>query len=172
MKKLQLVLIVLMTSTFFIACQNSKGVSKPDDLGKYTFDILKGFDSATKDSYIKSIFTVEEIKAFGERNAETLTPEAKEDIDGLQKDEYDSRMGNDYNRIKEKASEIGISWDAIEYFDYKFTEKDQDGLKGTRGTLLFKYDGKTYTVKVTGVLIEGIYKLVRVYRLDTVKKVD
>ncbi len=167
MKKLQLVLLVLISAAFFMSCENSKGVTNPDDMGKYAFDMLKEFDNATKNSYINSIFTIEEIKDFGERNAETLAPKAKEDIDRLEKHEYDDRMGRDYNRTKDRAKEAGISWNAIEYAGYEFKELDEEGLKGIRGTLSFTHNDKTYTTKIVGVLIEGTYKLVRIYSLNT-----
>ena len=73
--------------------------------------------------------TVEEIKAFGERNAETLDPKAKKDIDRLEKDRYEEKMARDYNRLKEKAKNYKIAWNAIEYGDYEFEEKDEDGFK-------------------------------------------
>ena len=162
MKKLQLIAFVLITSALFISCKDSKSVSKPDDLGKYVFDILKDFDNVTKDGYINTILTVEEIKAFGERNAETLDPKAKKSIDRLEKDEYDDRMGRDFNRIKEKAQKAGVAWDAIEYANYEFEERDENGMTSYRGVLTFKHADEAYSVRVIGVLLEGSYKLVRI----------
>ncbi|MGH1385226.1 hypothetical protein [Kordia sp.] len=165
MKKLQFVLIILATSLLFTSCDKTKGVAKPDDMGKYVFDFLKGIDDVTKDGYINYLMTVEEIKAFGKRNAETLTPKAKDDIDDLEKDKYEGKMSRDYNRLKERGKKYKIDWNTIEYGDYEFEERDEDGLKGARGTLSFAYEDKDYAVRITSVSIDGTYKLVRIANL-------
>ena len=165
MKKLQFVLILLITATLFISCQKTKGVAKPGDMGKYVFDLLKNLDETTKDEYIATLFTVEEIKVFGEQNAETLESKTKEDIEGLNKEKYDEKIGIDYNSLKERGKRHGISWNAIEYGDYDFKERDEDGLKGARGTLTFKHGDKSYSVRITSVSIDGMYRLVRIASL-------
>ena len=166
MKKIQLIVTVLVAAALFISCKNSKGVSKPDDIGKYAFAMLKDFDNITKDNYINSIFTIDEIKAFGKRNAETLESKALKEIKRLEKGNYNRRMGNDYNRLKERAKKEEISWNAIAYDDYEFEERDEDGIKAYRGKLTFKHKDKTYNVSTISVLIEETYTLVRIFRLN------
>ncbi|MFK7747023.1 MAG: hypothetical protein AB8B65_01400 [Kordia sp.] len=170
MKKLQIVLIALLTSSLFISCQKSKGVTNADDMGRYAFDILKNLDNVTKYKYVETLFTVDEIKAFGKRNAETLDPKAKKDIDKIEKAEYNERMEKDYFRLKERAKKNNITWNAIEYGDYKFKERDEDGIKGARGKLTFKHGDKTYFVKVTSVHLDGVHRLIRISRLDVHKE--
>ena len=162
MKKLQFVLIALITATLFISCQNSKGVSKAEDMGKYAFDFLKNLDETTKDGYITTLFTIEEIKAFGERNAETLDPKAKEGIDRIEVQNHKERIGKDYNRLKERGKKHEISWDAIEYDSYDFEEKDKDGIKFVRGKLSFKHKDENYILAISSVLIDGSYMLIRI----------
>jgi len=170
MKKIQIVLITLITTTLFISCQNSKGVSKPDDIGKHALTILKKLDNMTKEEYMSSLFTVEEIKAFGERNAETLTPKAKEGIDKIEKERHEERVKKDYDRLKESAKKNNISWSAIEYDNYEFEERDQDGIKFVRGNLSFKHNDEIYGIGMTSVLVDGTYMLIRTSRLRKKKE--
>ncbi|WP_298514795.1 hypothetical protein [uncultured Kordia sp.] len=170
MKKLQFILTVLVTSILFVSCSKHKGTANAEDLGKYVFGILKDFDNITKDDYINSLLTVEEVKAFGKRNAETLSTRTKEQIDRLEEGRYNLRMGKDYNRTKERAQKADISWSAIKYDNYEFKEDDEDGIKTSRGKLTFKHDGKTYRVSIISAFLEGTHTLIRIYKLNQEKE--
>ncbi|MFK7747024.1 MAG: hypothetical protein AB8B65_01405 [Kordia sp.] len=166
MKKLQIVLIALLTSSLFISCQKTKGVSNADDMGRYAFDILKNLDNLSSDEFINTLCTAEEIKAFGKRNAETLDPKAKKGIDDIKKESHEERVGRDYDRLKKGAEKNKISWSAIEYDSYDFEERDQDGIKFVQGKLSIKHKDETYIVGINYALMEGTYMLIRASRLN------
>ncbi|MEM6685325.1 MAG: hypothetical protein AAF617_05960, partial [Bacteroidota bacterium] len=134
MKKLQLVLVTLMIACMSSSCKTTKGVTNFDEFGTYVFSILKDFDNLTKNSYVNTVVTADEIKTFGEQNAATLSPKNKKDIDGLNKKDYTIRMARDYYRINERAEKAGISWDTIEYVNYKYDFTDEGGMRSNVGT--------------------------------------
>lgn len=161
MKKLQYIFILLMTSTFFIACQNSRGVEKAEDMGKYTFDILKKMDNVSKDDYLKAVFTIEEIKEFGKTHAEKIGVKNTKEIANLTTEEYNGRMERDFNRIKEAEKKYSIVWNNIEYSDYTFETREENNMNGTRGNILFKHNDLNYSMRVSALNIDGTYTLIR-----------
>ncbi|MBC8756145.1 hypothetical protein H2O64_15825 [Kordia sp. YSTF-M3] len=165
MKKLYYIFALVITSTLFIACQNSKGVAKAEDMGKYVFDVLKKMDNTSKDDYIKTIFTFEEVKEFGENNADKISERGRKEIANLEADKYNGRMESDYNRIKEAAEKNSIVWNAIEYSDYMYEDKEEDNVKGTKGEVLFKHNDVTYSVNVSSLIVDDKYRLIRLSRL-------
>lgn len=166
MKKLYCIFALLITATLFIACQNAKGVTKADDMGKFAFEILKKLDHTSKDDYLKIILTIEEIKEFGENNADKIGERGKKQIDNLTAEDYNARMEGDFMRVKEEAEKYGIVWNEIEYSDYTYETKEEDNMIGTRGNLLFKYNDTTYSIRVAALLIDDIYTLIRLDRLN------
>jgi hypothetical protein len=165
MKKLYYIFALLITSTLFIACQNSKGVAKAEDMGTYVFDVLKKMDNTSKDAYIQTIFTFEEVKEFGENNADLISERGRKEIANLDADKYNDRMERDYNRIKEEAEKFSIVWNAIEYSDYTYEDKEEDNVKGTKGQVLFKHNDVTYSVNVSALIVADSYRLIRLSRL-------
>ncbi|QHI34765.1 hypothetical protein IMCC3317_01090 [Kordia antarctica] len=165
MKKTYYIFILVITSTLFIACQNAKGVEKVEDMGKYAFDILKKFDKTSNEDYLKTIFTIEEIKEFGKNNAEKIGEKATKQIASLTAEDYNGRMEGDLTKIKKEAEKYGIVWNAIEYSDYTYETKEEDNMNGTQGKIVFKHNDTTYTVNVSALLIDDIYTIIRLNRL-------
>ncbi len=165
MKKLYYIFALLITSTLFIACQNSKGVAKAEDMGKYVFDVLKKMDNTSKDDYIQTIFTIEEVKEFGKNNADIINERGRKQIADLTAEKYNERMEIDYNSIKKAAENYGIVWNAIEYSDYTYEDKEEDNVKGTKGEVLFKHNDVTYSVNVSALIVADSYRLIRLSRL-------
>ncbi|WP_420573110.1 hypothetical protein [Kordia sp.] len=175
MKKLSFLFTFIIATTLFISCQNSdsnsnsKGVSKAEDVGKHTFNLLKSLENITKEEYVQKLFTVEEIKEFGKKNADSLSERAKADIEGVTKVEYDERMIKDYNSLRKIGLRADIVWNNIKYKDYDFKKKEEDGLSGTLGKLSFTHNGKNYAVRVSTFFTENQYILIGIRRLTEEK---
>jgi len=166
MKKTYYIFTIALTAILFVACQNGSGVEKAEDMGKYAFDILKKFDNTSKEDYIKTIFTIEEVKEFGKKNADIISEQGKKEIANLTVEEYNGRMERDFNRIQQETKDFNIVWSEIEYSDYTYESREQDNIKGTRGDLIFKHNDITYTIKISALLVDNTYTLIRINRLN------
>ena len=169
MKKLQLTCVSLIV-LLFVSCETSKGVSTAEDIGTYAFDILKDFDNMTKNSYVNTILTLEEVKDFVKQNAETLDERTIKNIERQKSIEYKDRMGRDYNRIKERAHKADLTFADIQYTDYTFEEEDEGGIKVCMGKLAFTHNDNPYTVRITAVLLGNRYRLARMRSLRKVEE--
>lgn len=165
MKKLHYIFALFVTTFLFIACQPSKSVEKPEDMGTYAFNMLKKLDDMSKDDYIKTIFTVEEVKEFGKKNADKISERGKKEIASLTAEDYNARMERDFNSIIEDGKEYGIVWKNIQYSDYTFEAKEEDNIAGTKGKVLFKHNDTTYAVGVSALIVDAGYRLIRLSRL-------
>ena len=166
MKKTYYIFTLLITSILFIACQNTRGVENAEDMGKYAFDILKKIDNTSKEAYLKTIFTIEEVKEFGKTHAEEIGERAQKEIASLTVEDYNGRMERDYKKIKNITANDSIVWKNIEYSDYTYETKLEDGMKGTRGELFFKYNDTDYSIRVSALNVDEVYTLVRLSRLS------
>jgi hypothetical protein len=166
MKKIYCIFPLLITSMLFIACQNARGVKKAEDMGKYAFDVLKKFDNTSKKEYLKTIFTFEEVKEFGKTHADEIGEKGLKEIASLTAEDYNGRMERDFNSIKEKTEKHSIVWNDIEYSEYTYEAKKEDNIQGTRGEIVFKHNDNTYSVRVSALLVDDTYTLIRLSRLN------
>lgn len=161
MKKAHYIFTLLIVSVLFISCENSTVIKKPEDVGKHAMTILKKMDELSKDEYIKAIFTLEDVKAFGKENADKITEGGLKQIEDLTPERYNAGMERTYNRLKEATETYGIVWKDITYEDYTFEEREQDNIKGTRGSLTFKHDDASYNIGTSALIQkDGTYKLI------------
>lgn len=151
MKKLQFVLIAIITTSFFISCQNSKNITKAEDFGPYAFNILKNLDNTSKEDFLNSLFTFEEIKTFAKRHKDSIPKKALDKLDELKKEEYEKRIGGEYDKLKAKGEKYNITWSDIEYSGYKYDERTEGGLTGIRGKLSFKHKDTLYIVRASAL---------------------
>ncbi|WP_298514796.1 hypothetical protein [uncultured Kordia sp.] len=166
MKKLQFIVLAIIATTFFISCQDSKHISNADDLGKYAFDILKKFENSSKEDYVNSLLTLEEFKSFAKKNGDSMQQVVKESIEKLDKKTYESGLLRQYTLLKDKAKELNISWNAIEYGDFTYEERTDDGMTGIRGQLTFTHNGTQYEVSTSALLTDNVYVPVIINQLN------
>ncbi|EDP96163.1 hypothetical protein U8527_14730 [Kordia algicida OT-1] len=161
MKKAHHIFTLLIVSVLFISCENSTTIKKPEDVGKHAMTILKKMDKLSKEEYIKALFTLEDVKAFGKENADKISERGLKEIEDLTPEKYNANMERTFNKLKESADKYGIVWKDITYEDYTFEEREQDNIKGTRGTLSFKHDDKPYTIRLSALIMKDkSYKLI------------
>ncbi|MFK7747022.1 MAG: hypothetical protein AB8B65_01395 [Kordia sp.] len=151
MKKLQFVIIALITTTFFISCQDSKIINKAEDLGHYAFNILKKLDDIPKEEFLNHLFTIEEIKVFAEKYKDSMPERAYESFEKLKKEKYEGTIFGEYEELKKRGEKYTIVWSEIEYSNFTFKKQTQGGLAGIKGVLSFKHKDTLYTVRASAL---------------------
>ena len=165
MKKLQFIFCTIIATTFFISCQNPKHISKAEDVGKYVFDFLKNFENTSKEDYLNSLLTLKEFKEFAQKSGSSMQDVVKQSIERLNKKTYDAGLLRQYTLLKEKAKQYNIVWSAIEYKDFSYQERTDDGMTGIRGDLIFKHNDTEYKVLTSALFAENAYIPVVINRL-------
>ncbi|AXG70938.1 hypothetical protein KORDIASMS9_03193 [Kordia sp. SMS9] len=157
MKKLSFVLIVLIATTLFLSCQQSKRLSKSEDVGPYVVHLLKNFENTSLEDFKNKLLTLEEIKAYGKKYADTLSQETIKSIESIKKENYENLTNKAYNDIKAGGEKYNIDWNAITFYQFDFKERTADGLTGIGGELLFTFKDTIYEVRTTALKLENKY---------------
>jgi len=150
----------------FISCSSNK-VSEPEQIGKQVFEILKNISTDSRENYLKSFLSVEEIRALGKSEDAFIDESLRNEMTSLLKEEWMSRMDSDYNRIKEKAARAGINWKEIKYLDFVYEIETEKGIKGCTGKLYFGFNDKSYNIETTSLWNGTEYRLMRITDLST-----
>lgn len=156
MKKLSLLLIVLLITSFSGYSQNSKAVATTDEVGKYTFNVLKNLDNTSEKEFVNSLFTIDELKEFVNKHTDSLQ-DIKQQINSMEDGEYYKRVSEVYNEMKGSAKQFNIVLKDITYSDFTFEERTDEGLKGIRGKVTFKYKETEYQVRVAALEVDNKY---------------
>ncbi len=171
MKKLSYLFVLLMTSTFFISCQQTQELKEPDTVGKYAFDLLKKIPDISKQAYMDRLLTIEQLRDFAKNDSE-ISEKTKNRMTKVSKEDFNAGMERNYNKIKKKAIEYGIVWNAIEYMDYTYKTEERNGIKGITGDMYFKYKNETYTIEVNAMNLTNEFAIVEIESLRKVEKRD
>ncbi|MEM6719074.1 MAG: hypothetical protein AAF611_07165 [Bacteroidota bacterium] len=171
MKKLSFVLVAFIAISLCISCQKTKKLSNSEDVGPYVLELLRNFDTTTPEDFKNSLFTLEEIKAFGEKYKDSIPAEAIQSIELLKKEAYDKRINSAYEDIKNGGENYNIDWNAIDFYRFNSDKQTNGGLTGIRGELQFTFNDTIYTVRTTALLIEEKYIPVIVNRLRQKERV-
>ena len=164
MKKSPLLLIAFFIAVFSGYSQNSKGVATTDEVGKFAFNILKNLDNTSEEEFINSLFTIEELKEFLNRHKDSFNT-IKEQISGMEDGAYHKRVAGAFNDMRDRAKQFNIVLKDIEYSDFTFEKKTDDGLTGVQGKLLFKYKEKEYQIQVAALLLDNQYNTLIIRKL-------
>lgn len=165
MKKLISLFVLYSTTTLFMACGSTSTIKEPDAIGTYAFKILKDIQTTSKEEFINKLLTIEALHEAIKKDENGFSERMKNEITRMTKEDYNSRIANDYNQIKEKAIEYGIVWNKIKYIDYTYKLKERNGDKSTDGELYFSHNSQTYTVSVSTINIGEGYSIIELERL-------
>jgi len=169
MRKLLNICAFVCIGILISACENNqntvKGVEKPEDLGNYTFELLKKLDNTSEATFVNSLTSVAEMKAFAEKQGDNITGVAKTYIDELTDEAYNQQISSDYSQLKKRGEQYKIAWNDIKFNDYKFNIKETDGLQSLYGNIMFKSEGNLYNVNISSIFMDDVYSLLRITRL-------
>lgn len=157
MKKTAIFLIFFFAATFAVFSQNSKKLETPEAVGKYAFDIIKKLDNITDAEFINSLITFEEIKVHLNTLPDSTAKKPKEQIKEMVTADYEKRVTDELVKLKDKTKEANIDLSKIEFVDFTYKERSEDGFTGIRGDLVFRYKKINYEVMASAFLIDGKY---------------
>ncbi len=129
-----------------------QGATKePEQIGRIVFDILKNLSTESKQEYAKHFASIEDIRKLG-RNETVITDQKfRNKMTSLPKEEWEQAILKNYNRTKEKAASLGISWQEITYLDFVYEIETKESIKALEGKLYFKSNDKSYNIKVGSI---------------------
>lgn len=157
--------LLLISFLMILSSCNQDMIKEPEQIGKQVFGILKDISTKNKADYVSNFLSIEEIRELG-KNEEVVTEEkTRNEMTSMLKEDWVGRIEGYYNDIKEKGGQYGINWQDIEYLDFVYEIKTDNGIKGCKGSLYFKYKDKPYKIKVTSIFNGKEYKLVKIRSL-------
>ncbi|AXG70937.1 hypothetical protein KORDIASMS9_03192 [Kordia sp. SMS9] len=157
MKKTLFLFILSLTISFSAFAQINKKVDMPEALGMYAFKLLQNFENTSDKEFIYSLLTLEELKAYTTKHVDAEESYTKREINRLTTEEYHAKITKEYTELQENAKTFKIKWSAIEFVDFTYEEKAEDGFTGIQGKLFFKHNNVTYRTKVDAFLMEDKY---------------
>jgi len=152
------VLLAAVIVFAFCAC-STNNVREPEQIGKQVFEILKNISSSSKDDYISNFLSIEEIRELGKNEDVVKDADTRNEMTSMLKEKWISKIEKDYNRIKEKGGKSGIIWNEIQYLDFVYELKDEDGIKGCEGELYFKFSDKSFKIEIASIFNGTEYRL-------------
>lgn len=169
MKIFRITLIIL---TFSMLSCKQNSVSKPEDIGKSVFELLKGIDKKTVTDYNISTITYQELKDLV-NNPEAKLGYYKANLKSLTPEQFTNKSLDNFNAIKDVGEKFNIDWDKIIYSDFKFEVSEFDmypfgQTKAVKGETFFKNsDGKVYFIKSMSFYDGKGYKTIFVAEIET-----
>ena len=158
------VIIILIAINLF-SCDNHKRFIEPEDLGQYSFNLLKSLSQTTKSDYVNSFITIEGIRKIA-KNEEIVTDQnTQNELILMKEEEWIKEIEVEYNELKKRGGEYGIKWAEIEYLDFLYEFDIEKGIKVLEGVLFFKYEENSYSVDLTAVNADKEYLLGKIYFL-------
>ena len=164
MKKINFKIVLVAMVFAFTAC-STNNIKEPEQIGKQVFEILKSLSTKSKADYVSNFLSIEEVRELGKNEKVVTEEKTRNELTSMLKGQWVGRIEGYYNDIKEKGGEYGINWQEIEYLDFVYEIETDDGVKGCKGSLYFKYNDKPYKIKVTSIFNGKEYKLVKIRRL-------
>lgn len=152
-RQLSTTALVLLAS-----CAGNKDITEPEQIGKQVFGILKELGSENKADYAAHFMSLEEMHALAD--SEEIDEDERDRIKAMSQEEWTELIiGWGYNRITDRGKKYGIDWEEIVYADFTHELKEEDGIKGCKGTLSFEFREKLYTVRVVSIFDGTAYQL-------------
>ena len=141
MKKLNILIL-------FLICLNSctNKIKEPKDIGKAVFEILKNdITSMSMEEYSSYLLSKDEIKSFG-----------------INSEEYENRISDNYNNFIEKSKRENIVWSNVQYLDFEYKIKSGGPSEVIRGIVSYKYNDKTFKAKVFAIWTGEEYRFIEI----------
>ncbi|OXB00783.1 hypothetical protein B0A81_20290 [Flavobacterium plurextorum] len=150
MKLLKITFLILTLSLF--SC-DKKSISKPEDVGKNIFELLKNIDKKTIDDYNLQVITYEELKALANDKKAKLG-NFRSEIQVMTSVEFRRRTLIYLHKLQNRGKNYKIDWSKITYSDFVFEVIESNipdfggESKYLKGETYFKNtDGKIYLVQ-------------------------
>lgn len=159
---IKIALIILIIA---LASCSTKSIKEPEQLGKQVFEILKNISNENKENYISNFISIEEIRELGKNEKLVKDESTRNEMTSMLKEKWISQIEKEYNKIKEKAGEVGLNWNKIEYLDFVYELKERGGMKMCEGALYFKFNEKSFKIEAFAVWDGNEYKLAVVENL-------
>jgi hypothetical protein len=142
--------LLILTLTLF-SC-NKKSITKPEDVGKNIFALLKDIDKKTIDDYNFQVITYDELKALA-NNKKAKLGDSRSEIQAMTSVEFRRRALTYLHKLQNGGKKFNIDWSKITYSNFKSeiiesNMPDSGESKYLQGETYFKNtDGKLYFVK-------------------------
>lgn len=157
--------VLLIAIMFSLSACSTGSIKEPEQIGKQVFEILRNLSIKSKADYVGNFLSIEEIRELGKNETIVTEEKTRNEMTSMLKEDWVGRIEGYYNDIKEKGGEYGINWQEIEYLDFVYEIETDDGIKGCKGSLYFKYKDKPYKIKVSSIFNGTEYKLVKIRSL-------
>ena len=159
--------IIIAIFFAFTSCTNNS-VKELEQIGKQAFEILKNIGNSSKQEYISNFLSIEEARELAKNEDIIPMERSRNELTSTTKEKWEGRIEHGYNQIKEKGSKEGINWQKIEYLDFSYkTGKNDEDIEMCKGWMFFKYDEKSYRVKVFSIYNGKEYILGHIGRLHS-----
>ncbi len=148
--KLLKITFLILTLTMF-SC-DKKSISKPEDVGKNIFELLKNIDKKNIDDYNFQVITYDELKDLA-NNKKAKLGDFRSEIQTMTPVEFRRRSLAHLHKLQNGGKKYKIDWSKITYSDFVFEVIESNipdfggESKYIKGETYFKNtDGKTYYV--------------------------
>lgn len=160
--------LLFFLAILIISCSNkpTKGVLQPDEIGKYTFLLLKNISTISKDEFMSKLLSVEEIRIMGQNKDLIPDSEVRNELTSLERSEVEGDRMNNYNELKTSGAENGLKWTEIKYLDYVYEVDEEDGLDFYTGKLYFEEGKKRCSVNLTSLYDGNVYQLIHIEDIE------
>ncbi|MDR6760625.1 hypothetical protein J2Y38_000823 [Flavobacterium sp. 2755] len=169
MKFFKIAFFILTLS--IISC-DKKSISKPEDIGKNVFELLKNIDKKTVADYNLEVITYDELKALA-NNKKAKLGDSRSEMQGMTSEKFKSLSLIHLHKIQNGGKKFNIDWSKITYSNFVFDIFDSNipdfgyESKFVKGETYFKNtDGKIYFVKSISYYDGKGYKTVLVTEVD------
>ena len=187
MNKLTQLIFIINIIIFTSSAVSQNSVEKPEETGRYAFEILKNLSNSNIKNHMTKLISYEELLDLVVYNGEMSNEKVKESISSMSEEEFKSWHKESFYDLKEDGAKRGILWNDIEYLDFVYSSEvvghieigkksiagwikeeysnlvneDSGKIIVLGGWLYTKYNNKTYKTEV-GFIYNGMeYKLLK-----------
>jgi uncharacterized protein (UPF0335 family) len=137
------------------------------NVGRHVFSILQTLDTLPTTGFQAHFLDLDDVKNMIKSTKEgtKLLPRILE----MEQETFDKETSEIYQNIKQNGQDENISWNAIEYVDYKYDTSRNRSMTLNRGTLYFKNDAKKFSVEVywlTNLQVSGLLGMARLQSVE------
>jgi len=137
-------------------------ITNPENIGKQVFKILKDFEKNKQVGFSQNFITIKEIWELANNKDVIKSEMSRKQMASMEYKFWNDRIDSRYERIKENGKKYNIRWDEIEYSDFLYCIKFEDGIRGCKGDLSFKHKDNFFEINVSYVFDGKEFKLVNI----------
>ncbi len=157
-----LLIIFFITPLFALAQEETD--SDATEFGKRVFELIKGMDTISIETFTESFIGQEEMIRVIDRS--DFNEEDKEVFRSIdQETNIKSYCENTYRNLKEKGASEGINWGQLVWDKNEFETSVEEGVRVLNGRIMFWQNDDRYAVNVKGLYVDDKYMLDALYEL-------